>query len=84
MPRRGAGELRDRDRPLAGSRLAGPSMRIRAIKEGIAEGIFEFWWKGETLYASQQRRRRQLSFWLEQLAGGGGNRTVQRSCVAAR
>jgi ureidoglycolate lyase len=32
---------------------------------GVTEGIFEFRWKGETLYARNKRGWRQLSFRLE-------------------
>ena len=41
---------------------------------GVTEGMFEFWWKGETLVRPQQRGRRQLSVRLEQLARGGSRR----------
>jgi ureidoglycolate lyase len=45
-----------------------------ADQGGVTEGIFEFRWKGETLYARNKCGRRQLSVRLEQLAGRSGNR----------
>jgi hypothetical protein len=46
------------------SLVAGPIDKNSGDQGGVAEGMFEFCWKGETLYA-QQRRRRQLRLRLE-------------------
>src|ERR1700686_1511871 len=52
---------------------------------GITEGIFEFWWKGETLYARNNAVGDSYLFawsnWPEEAAASGSGRVRERALI---
>ena len=78
-------DLSDRDRAAGPRRAGGRSMRTPATRAASTEGLFEFCWKGETLYARNNAVGDSYLFgwsnWPEEAAAGRAARRRERALI---